>query len=67
MDNKKPKRNKPKIAESPLDLVRKVGDSALIQALNPALLNHSAAESLIEEVKAKDMEDALQQIKDSMF
>ena len=50
-----------------MDLVRKVGDSALIQALNPALLNHSAAESLIEEGKAKDMEDALQQIKDSMF
>ena len=67
MSNKKLKKDKSMTAESPLNLIRKVGDLALIQALSPNLLNLSAAESLIEEGKAESIEDALQQIRDAMF
>jgi hypothetical protein len=53
--------------DSLINLLRTIGDKALAEAINPSSLNLSAAESLIEEGKAKNLEDALQQIKDSMF
>ena len=53
--------------DSLVNLLRTIGDRALAEAVNPSSLNLSAAESLIEEGKAKNLEDALQQIKESMF
>jgi len=67
----KKKTNQPKAriqdGESLIEMLRKVGDEALAEAAKISDLDRSAAESLVEEGKAKDLEDAYKQMRETML
>ena len=48
-------------------LIREAGDTAVLEALMVRSLDITAAESLVEEGKAKDIRDAFIQIREAML
>ena len=53
--------------DSLIEMLRKIGDEALAEAVNISDLDRSAAESLVAEGKAKDLEDAYKQMRETML
>lgn len=53
--------------ESLIEMLRKIGDEAVAEAINISDLDRSAAESLVQEGKAKDLEDAYKQMRETML